>query len=669
MITAILDIEADELLQKVSKAWIIGWIVAETGEIRSWLEGDLGWKEELSKADVIVGHNVVAYDLALLKKLFDYEPPKTTIIRDTMIMSQVLDYNRFPGNMCKLKTWGEFLGSPKLEFEDFSHFSEEMYIYWKQDLALTLKVYKVLMKEYNQLHAVTPKIEHYLNAENAVAKWCSLAELKGWPFDVETGKALLAKMEAELQKTRDKLLPRLGNKTVAIDKKLGIVIPKTPKWLKSGAYDANTCKWFNIDEWSGVEDDRMVEGPYSRIEFRDLDIDSVSDVKIFLYRHNWEPLEWNTKLEPNPDANSRQKFIKVKTSPKITEDSLECMEGDGKLYCDFLTTSSRVGILKGWLRNVDENGYLHGECFPIGTPSMRARHKIIVNVPAASSVWGKEMRALFGTKPGWTMIGTDSAGNQARGLAHYLKSQEYIDVILHGDIHTYDANILDEVLLSMKIVWDNYLIEQGVKADPPYSQAQLNEYAVKGETPKKLHTLAENLALKKRGSAKRVLYAFLFGASGGKLWSYIFGKPDDAQGKKLKAGFTKAVPGFQNLLDKLERIFSSTRMRGDGYIPGIGGNKIYCNSYHKLLVYLLQAAEKATCGCAVMLTINGLEEAGIPYHPLTFMHDEVDYLVPDEYAEQAAKISKEAFKEGPKLMNIIIMDGESKIGRSWYDVH
>lgn len=632
----VIDIEADHLLQKVSRTWIIGYLNLDTGEVKAFLEGDLGWKEDFDKCTVAIGHNIVGYDEMVLEKLFGYRFPKTTRIHDTLIMSLVLNYNRFPGGAHGLAKWGELLGCEKLDHDDFSQYSKEMHIYWERDLELTAKVYHKVLAEYKECAARNPKIASYLKAENAVARWCAKAELYGWPFDVETAKVLLAKMEAELQICRDKLLPRLGTKTVAIDKVKGEVPAKKPKWLKSGAYDSHTCKWFGIDEWSGVEEDRLVEGPYSRVEFRDLDIDSISDVKIFLFRNGWEPTEYNTK--PNPEGRGL-----IKTSPKITEDSLTCMDGDGKLYCDFLTTNSRASILKGWLAAVDADGNLHGECYTIGTPSMRARHKIIVNVPAADSAWGKEMRSLFISKPGWTLVGCDSSGNQARGLAHYLQSPEYVDLLLHGDIHTFNANALDKVLSDMGVCWDSYLHSQGIDD--------------------------ADFAKRKRGAAKRILYAFLFGASGGKLWSYIFGIMDDTKGKKLKLGFTKAVPGFKALLDKLENIYGKTKQFGDGYIPGIAGNRLYCDSFHKLLVYLLQGAEKATCGAAVMIACNNLEAENIPYLPCIFMHDEIDFMVPDEFAERAREIGTNAFKEGPKLFGVNIMDGEGKMGQSWYDIH
>jgi DNA polymerase-1 len=617
----VIDTENDNLLQGVTRSWIIGYKNLDTGEVKYWLEGDLGWKEDFDKCTVAIGHNIVAYDEMVLEKLFNYHFPKTTKVHDTMLMSLVLNYNKFPNSQHSLANWGEFLGLEKLEFHDFSHFSQEMLTYWKRDLDVTEKVYHEVFKEYKLIAARNTKIGIYLRAENAIAKFCSRAELYGWPFDKPAAEKLLEVMEAERKVCSDLLLPKLGNKTVAVDKEKGVVPPKIPKWRKDGAYDSHTCKWFGIDEWSGACEDRLVEGPYSRIQFVDLDVNSVTDVKIFLFRHGWQPTEWNTK--PNPVGRGL-----IKTSPKITEDSLECMEGNGKLYCDFLTTSSRAGILKGWIKNCDENGRLHGECFTIGTPSFRARHSIIVNVPAADSRWGPEMRSLFIVKPGWKMVGSDSSGNQARGLAHYLKSPEYVELLLHGDVHTHNADVLTQILLDMGIV----------------------------------HKVP-------RGIAKRVLYAYLFGASGTKMWSYILNTQDELKGKKLKLGFTKAVPGLKNLLDKLENIFGDSKKRGDGYVPSVAGNKIYCTSFHKLLVYLLQAMEKATCACACMLLVQYLEEEKIPYQPLIFYHDELDFMVPEEFAERAAELGKRAFQEGPKLMGVTIMDGESKIGLNWFECH
>lgn len=642
----ILDAETDGLLDVCTRVWIIHAIDVATGEVvGEWLEGDLGWMAFLeANVDAIIGHNVVSFDFSVFKKLFNYNLPSHIKLIDTLILSQVLDYNRFPGNSHSLEAWGEFFNQPKQEHEDWTQFSPEMAERCRSDCRLNLRVYKYLKKELDALGTKNSKIYAYLDAEHSTSEWCADAERIGWPFDGSAAERLLIRLENTVQLAVDALQARLGTKTVAVDKVKGVVEYKVPKWTKQGFYDAHTARWFNVDPCSGFEgEERIVEGPYSRIEFEPLSLNSVADVKVFLFRNNWEPTTWNYKT----DEGSRKK---VKTSPKITEDSLEFLGGDGTLYADFAVAKSRLGVLKTWIEMAKADGNVHGGCMVVGTPSMRARHSIIVNVPDPEKPWGKEMRSLFIAEPGWKLVGCDSSGNQARGLAHYLGDPTYIDTLLNGDIHTFNANAADAILKEMGIDWDAYIISQGVKADEK-------------------NTLAQNIAKRKRANAKRILYAFLFGASGGKLWSYIFGVSDDAKGKKFKAGFVKAVPGFKALMDKLENIYGKTSQSGDGYIPGIAGNRIYVDSFHKLLVYLLQATEKATCAAATMIAQKELRAAGIPYRPSIFMHDEIQFRVPEKFAEQAGAIGKKAFAEGPKLFGITIMDGDSKVGDNWYDTH
>lgn len=618
----ILDIESDNLLRHVTKMWILAIKDIDTGEKKWWLSGDESWKEVVSKAKLLIGHNLVGYDLPVLEKLCNFKISKETVVHDTMLMSQILNYARFPGNRHRLEDWGKFLGVPKGDFEDWSKYSEEMLEYCLQDLEVTHAAYKYLLIELKEAKAKNPSIGTYIKAEHYVSEWCAQAELHGWPFDVEKAKTLFQRLTDEKQKAYDLISPILGLKVIKVDKEKGEVKTKFPKWTKQGFYNSHTASWFNVDPCSGFEgEERKIEGEFCRVAFEPLSLDSTDDVKTFLFRNNWEPTEYNWKRDPDTGEQ-------IRMSPKITEDSLEAMQGHGKLYVDFLSASSRYSILKTWLEEVDENGNLHGECFTIGTPSMRARHSIIVNVPSVDAAWGPEMRELFVCKQGWKFIGADSAGNQARGLAHYLKSEKFIDLLLNGDIHQFNADTATTVLKGMKI---NHVVPRNV--------------------------------------AKRILYAFLFGASGGKLWGYIFGAQDKKNGNRFKKEFTKAVPGFESLLKKLENIYGSTKQTGLGYIPGIAGNRIYVDSFHKLLVYLLQACEKATCSAALMLTMQNLDKENIPYQPLIFMHDEIDFMVPEEYAERAAAIAKAAFKEGPKLFNVNIMDGEAKIGHDWKECH
>jgi len=631
----VFDIEADNLLLSATRMWILRAYDCESKKHLVFLEGDLGWKELFDNADIIVGHNIINYDIPLLKRLFNYDIKKNIKIRDTLILSQILDYKRFGESGHSLATWGEVLGLPKIEFEDFSKFSEEMLTYSERDVDLNVKIYEVLMRELKK--ASNKQLISYIVAEHAAGKWCADATLSGWPFDLNAAKALHKEISEKLESTRLALESKLGYKLVEVDKRLGEVPVKRPKWTKSGCYDVHTSRWFSVDPYSGYEDEeRMIEGPYCRCMVEKLSLDSVADVKLFLSRNDWVPTQWNWKKDKDTGKP-------IKGAPKVTEDSLEFLGGDGALYMDFLSMKSRYGILTTWIENTDSNGRLHGECMVIGTPSMRARHSIIVNVPSVDKPYGKEMRSLFTVEPGWTMIGCDSSGNQARGLAHALENDDFIHTLLNGDIHQYNADILTTI------------VQRDLGRKGPLVTAEEAEVY-------KTHVV-------KRSTAKRILYAFLFGASGGKIFSYLFDVIDEEKGKLVKNGFTKAVPGFKDLIDKLNKIYTATSKFGDGYIYSIVGNKIYVDSRHKLLVYLLQSTEKITCAGALALAVERLEEEKIPYKPCIFYHDEIDFMVPAEFAVRAAEIGKSAFKDAPKLFGVNIMDGEAKIGKNWFDVH
>ena len=551
----VFDIETDGFLHQCTKLWMVVLENIHTGEVLEFVNGDDGWKDVFNNATLLVGHNILGFDLPALTKLCGYRLPKRVKVRDTLLLSQILDYRRFGHDGHSLETWGRYLGYEKIDFDKFDEYSEEMLIYCRRDVSLNVRVYAELMEELAELAERSPKILTYLRAEQAAAKWSAAAELDGWPFDVQRGQALLGELTLELEKAYTAIESRLGLRVVAPDSSKGKYPYKEPKWVASGAYHSHTASWFGVNPWSGYPgEERMIEGPYTRVIFKPLSLDSVADVKLFLFRNGWVPTEYNTKRDPETGKLKR-------TSPKITEDSLELLGGDGKLYTEFLTAKSRFSILKGWLENVDEEGNLHGSLMLIGTPSMRARHSLIVNVPSGEAAYGRAMRELFTCPPGWKMVGCDSSGNQARGLAHYLKDPVFIDTLLNGDIHQYNADVLTKVLHEMGIE----------------------------------HTVP-------RSVAKRILYAFLFGASGAKLWSYVFGSAEPKKGNKLKNGFLQAVPGFASLIEKLNNIWGSTSKSGYGYIPSIAGNRIYVDSPHKLLVYLLQSCEKATCSAALMLT-------------------------------------------------------------------
>lgn len=609
----VFDIESDGLLNTIENIWMIVAIDVDTAEEFIFTNNEDEYPninaglDKLASANMLIGHNIIGYDLLALRKVLNWRPPETIKIVDTMLLSQILDYDRFGGRH-SLEKWGEYLGRSKVEHEDWSKFSLEMLHRCREDVKINLMVYKHELKELKRISAKKPEIKTSIKNEHMTAQFCAEAEFHGWLFDKEAALKLIAAMEKQMREIESVVQPNLRLEVKRVDK-----TEKQPKWIKNGNYDANTAKYFGISPEDGKQT-RTILGAYNRIEIVQPDLGSLDSVKLYLKRIGWVPDDWNWK-------KVGREYIKI--SEKLTTSSLEKLGEVGQLIDKYYTTRSRHSILTGWLNSLDENNRLHGSCFTISTPTGRARHSGIVNVPSADAEWGADIRKLFITSPGYKIIGADSSGNQMRGLLHYLNNNEYTDLVLNGDVHTKNAEILSAEL--------------------------------KQEIP--------------RSVAKRFLYAFLFGAGDEKAALTVLGKRDKAKGKQIRQIFTAATPGLDKLIKKLYKVYDATSNEGNPWVPCLDGRKIYVDSQHKLLNYILQSLEAVTCKAATALAIEKLKEANIPYNPLIFYHDEIEFEVPEQYAEQAAIIAKEAFRDAPKQFNVTIMDGEAKIGDNWYDVH
>ncbi len=110
----------------------------------------------LECADYIIGHNIINFDIPVIKKFYHWFNPRGTII-DTLLLSKLYHTDLF--NIDKLKNWphmplqlygrhslesyGYRLGEYKGEFgktTDWSEWSQEMQDYCEQDVAVTKKL-------------------------------------------------------------------------------------------------------------------------------------------------------------------------------------------------------------------------------------------------------------------------------------------------------------------------------------------------------------------------------------------------------------------------------------------------------------------------------------------------------------------------------------------------
>lgn len=74
---------------------------------------------------------------------------------------------------------------------------------------------------------------------------------------------------------------------------------------------------------------------------------------------------------------------------------------------------------KGYLAAVREDGRIPTPADTCGAATSRMKHKIVANIPRVTSLYGEQMRSLFGVDKGFYQMGYDFDSLEAREEAHY----------------------------------------------------------------------------------------------------------------------------------------------------------------------------------------------------------------------------------------------------------
>ena len=606
------DIETNGLLPECDTVWCLVAKNLDTGAVYRYSDHDPKLPSMadacrvLESAGLLVGHNIIGFDNAVMHKIYGIDLNQKRC-HDTLIMSQVLRYKR--RHTHGLKAWGEHLGNSKIDYDDWTRYSTEMLRYCVQDVNLNHDIYNKLLEEYNAIYKKNPLIREGLKIEHDTAVFNTTVRERGWKFDMERADLNLHDMQNAMARIEREIEPRLGTRRIYKDKE-----PKYPKYTKAGAYTATTARMLSeYYGWTIFPDNTHLHPagkPFQRYSVEKVTLGSMALVKDWLLDNGWEPDEYQKK---------RVGFEWVTMGPKLTSSSLRKMGKIGEMIDDYYTIRNRASVIAGWIAN-QRDGRIHGNMWTIGTPTFRARHEVIVNLPAVSATYGKQLRELFIADDGMVVVGADSSGNQLRGLCHYVGNDSFTNEVIYGDQHQRNAVILGT----------------------------------------------------SRVNAKSYLYAYLFGAGDAKLGYVLSGKHNPTIGRKSRSDFAKGIKGLQELKDRLSNVWRSTHysQNGDGWFPALDGRPVFCPSEHQTLNYLLQSAEGITCKAAISWAMSKIKEEKLRAEPRLFYHDEQAWVSHPDDADRVGQILKESFKEGPKIFKVECMDGgDPVVGRSYADVH
>jgi DNA polymerase-1 len=649
----VFDIETDGLLPTLTRIHCINVIERSTGRKLSFNHGVYadgspaprdGTIEDglamLADADVLAGHNIIAFDIPAIQKVY----PNWTFrgrVYDTLVVVSVIHTNiadkdfralangklpdefRADGLIGRqsLEAWGYRLGVQKGDFdpEKFTNpetgkphtwatigYTKEMDEYARQDPVTSLTLVEHCeSKNYSQ---------ECIELEHAVQFVIKRQERRGFAFNVKKAEALTAKLQkrkAELDAELQRLFPpwevQLPDFTPKRDNK--------KKGYKAGVPVKRTKM--------------LVFNPGSRPHIADR----------LAAKFGWKPSKFTDNGQPAIDETVLSELEYPEAKPLI----------------EYFTVDKRLGQLaegkKACLKFV-RNGRIHGSVRTNGAVTGRMTHADpnVAQTPTVEADYGFEFRDCYEASPGLVLVGCDAEGLELRCLGHYMAKWDdgvYANTVVNGS-----------------------------KADGTDVHS-VNKRAL-GMNSRDVHT-------------KRFIYAMLYGAADYKLGTIVyddftdevrekFNKRYPASKKKTRGaaiarlGESRRARLMTNLpaLEKLIKAVHKAAKRG--YLIGLDGRHIHVRSKHSALNSLLQGAGAIVMKKALVLfdevvvTTYRCNDAIV--EPVANIHDEFQTETQPEIADDVGRLAADSIKRaGEHFKFRCPLSGSYKVGASWAHTH
>lgn len=418
----VFDIETDGLLETVTLIHCLSYTIVNEGNVIS--KGTITDYNEIidfiTEQDVLVGHNIIRYDIPVLEKLLEIKIPGRFI--DTLGLSWYLYPLRSKHG---LDLWGDELGVKKPVIKDWKNLSQQEYNFrCESDVKINYKLFK---KQYEYLSEIyegditqMDNLINYLSFKLDCAREQEEVKCK---IDKElVNKSLLDLNSMKQEKTQSL------KESMPKDIKFKEVKKPSKKLKKNGEVTSAYTKWVNTLEELGlplntegsvlVKTDEQPGNPSSHIQ-----------LKNWLVSLGWDPITFEYR------KNSKGKINQV---PQIYDGDSVC-ESIKRLYdiepslenLDMLSLiNHRIGVFKAYLDKMDEEDYVKAEMRGL-TNTLRFRHsKPIANLPSIFKFYGEQIRGAI-TVPSdeYLLCGSDMSSLEDTTKQHYMYffDPEYVE--------------------------------------------------------------------------------------------------------------------------------------------------------------------------------------------------------------------------------------------------
>lgn len=384
-----------------------------------------------------------------------------------------------------------------------------------------------------------------------------------------------------------------------------------------------------------------------------------------------ETLEWKLR---DRIAKAKGKGVKVLTNPSFTKGQEKeiCPNlaelGEKFQYAtqivEYLTYKHRRNSIlgggaewedeeedqeynKGYLAAVRADGRIPTPAATCDAATSRMKHRLVANIPRVTSLYGFEMRNMFGVEvPAYFQIGYDFDSLEAKIESHYCwryeaEPHEYCNALLlekPHDVHSMMARRITETI--------------GRKFE--------------------------------RAPAKSVKYGITYGAQAAKVAKTI--GSDMYTGQMVYDAFWEAAKPLALLKERLHEFWVKT---GRKYILGIDGRKVPTRSAHAILNSLFQSGGVICAKRAMVIYDDLIEEEGLAVdffvddwknksfvQQMIAYHDEAQLEVTRDLVEfkwfskkSLGWTSEDDDKECMAKVNAWKAEEEARTGKIWANVH
>lgn len=584
----VFDVEGDGLTPR--KIHCLCWkdFEGKTGDLTSY--DDI--RRFFDVYDVYVGHNIRRWDIPHCNRLLDItiDNHSKTII-DTLGLSWYLDPTRTKHS---LADYAAEQGDQKVKIDDWLGLTTAAYVErCRKDVELNWKLWKNQLQHLTEIYTNKNDLWKFLRYLDFKMKCAHLAEKSRWRLDVERCREAVVRLEAERDQRRAEL--RAAMPRVPI-----VRIYTKPKNLhnSNGELSSLGTKWFKRLDEAGLPPE--YEGVIRTVvRYDEPNPSSNPQLKEWLYSLGWVPEtikyvrdKATGKIKEIPQINREFGGGVCKSILKLAdkEPALNYLDGVSVL-------SHRIGLLNGFLRDVDDEGYLRAAVQGL-TNTLRFKHAEIVNLPKPEKRYAKDIRSCLIADKDEELCGADMTSLEDKLKQHFIfkHDPEYVEKL---NLPDYDAH------LDLATLVEDLSPGEGITRSDADEYKRVNALLESGQEVSEEEKSIIHRIKPKRGIFKNGNYACQYGAGVSRL-AITCGISEEGA-KNLHTAYWKlnwaikavaaeqtvrSVRGQKYLFNPINRFWYVLRTEKDIFSTLVQGSAVYC--FDTWVAHVLAGREQLT---------------------------------------------------------------------------